>query len=119
MYPYTASDVMFSPITIDCKKTIAQAKLLMEQADVSAICISADGQICGVFHKIDILPSNYNRAVSDYAEVCKISVLPHSDLSYVLHLIQSERAHSVLVTERGEYCGIITLSSLKADGFLS
>ncbi len=118
MINYKARDVMRKAVTVDCGRTVAHGKLLMDRTKTDCLYVIGKEVSNGLFYKTDVTDDNLKKIIADFAEPCRVSVVSESDLSYVLSLFEEEQLYSLLVMEQGKCTGIITRDYLIEDGFI-
>jgi CBS domain-containing protein len=123
MAAQTIREVMTrNPRTVDVSASIADAALLMREADVGSVVVTDQSQICGIVTDRDIavraVAMGLDPKSTPVNKICStdpVTLAPDDNVGEVLRLMRSREVRRVPVIENGRPVGIVALGDLAVD----
>jgi len=108
-----------TPVTIDCKRTVADAWKLMGEEHIGSILVSREGVTHGIFTERDLLSKALSEKkdlnsipVGDYASSPLITVPPGADVKEAARIMTEMKVRRLVVVQDGKPVGLFTAADL-------
>lgn len=116
-----ASRVQRNVVTIDGHRSVLEAAIVMTNKYIGSVIVTDAARIVGIFTERDIMMKVIGKKkepeetkVSDVMSKEIVKVSPNESCNYCLDLMKEKRCRHLMVFDRDEFVGILSLRDLVA-----